>query len=443
MSTTAAARACGARSLMSLMLLLLLGLAASLPGAVPAGGGGGSGTPASQHLLVYRLVLHTFWDRARFPKHFPDWRPPAQFSALIGRSHSGQAAPLFRVGAVASPGLRVLAETGRADLLDAALGQPAAGVLDQFTAPPVRAGVGRTETHFFVDTNHSKVSAVSRITPSPDWFIGIDSVDLLVAGSWLDSITLEADPLDAGTDNGFTFTAPNWRTEPPGPVYRITSRAPAHPAGSFYYPQLDELPPIATFQIIKVREYRLGAVFEHAADDLRYELVVPQPAATPPPPPTNNDDLQNEIEQERREQAPAPAPASTPPPAPASSPPTSTAAATSTSSVAPPAPLPLVFKRGDKKALRKHIMRYNKKAARRKLRSGIRDCRVGDWSAWGPCSQSCGIGEMQRRRKVVREVGRRGGRPCPPLVETRWCGSARTCGAETRGGYFHWGAGAP
>lgn len=60
------------------------------------------------------------------------------------------------------------------------------------------------------------------------------------------------DPLDAGTDNGFTFTAPNWQTDPQGIIYRITSKYPGHPAGSFFYPNSKRLPPIATFQFIKV-----------------------------------------------------------------------------------------------------------------------------------------------------------------------------------------------
>ena len=30
--------------------------------------------------------------------------------------------------------------------------------------------------------------------------------------------THQAFPLDAGTDNGFTFTSPNWETEPRGEV---------------------------------------------------------------------------------------------------------------------------------------------------------------------------------------------------------------------------------
>lgn len=35
-------------------------------------------------LTVYKVVLHTFWSRDKFPKHYPDWRPPAQWSKLVG-----------------------------------------------------------------------------------------------------------------------------------------------------------------------------------------------------------------------------------------------------------------------------------------------------------------------------------------------------------------------
>ncbi|KAG8295856.1 hypothetical protein J6590_071259 [Homalodisca vitripennis] len=39
-----------------------------------------------EKLTTYRVVLHTFWTRDLFPKHYPEWRPPAQWSKLIGRS---------------------------------------------------------------------------------------------------------------------------------------------------------------------------------------------------------------------------------------------------------------------------------------------------------------------------------------------------------------------
>ncbi len=36
-----------------------------------------------------------------------------------------------------------------------------------------------------------KVSLISKMTPSPDWFIGIDGFDLCVNGKGLDGITIE------------------------------------------------------------------------------------------------------------------------------------------------------------------------------------------------------------------------------------------------------------
>lgn len=37
-----------------------------------------------------------------------------------------------------------------------------------------------------------QVSLISKMVPSPDWFIGIDGFDLCKNGKWLDSITIEA-----------------------------------------------------------------------------------------------------------------------------------------------------------------------------------------------------------------------------------------------------------
>ncbi|KAH1012367.1 hypothetical protein HUJ05_011538 [Dendroctonus ponderosae] len=39
-------------------------------------------------LTVYKVVLHTFWSRETFPKHYPDWRPPASWSKVFGRKMS-------------------------------------------------------------------------------------------------------------------------------------------------------------------------------------------------------------------------------------------------------------------------------------------------------------------------------------------------------------------
>ncbi|KZC11111.1 hypothetical protein WN55_02472 [Dufourea novaeangliae] len=37
-------------------------------------------------LALYKVTLRTYWSRARFPRHYPEWKPPAQFGKLIGNS---------------------------------------------------------------------------------------------------------------------------------------------------------------------------------------------------------------------------------------------------------------------------------------------------------------------------------------------------------------------
>ncbi|KAK9739086.1 Spondin-N [Popillia japonica] len=39
-------------------------------------------------LTVYKVILHTFWSRDKFPKHYPDWSPSAQWSKVFVRSHA-------------------------------------------------------------------------------------------------------------------------------------------------------------------------------------------------------------------------------------------------------------------------------------------------------------------------------------------------------------------
>ena len=39
----------------------------------------------SNRLVVYKVIFTTYWDRKRFPKQYPEWRPPAQWSKLVGK----------------------------------------------------------------------------------------------------------------------------------------------------------------------------------------------------------------------------------------------------------------------------------------------------------------------------------------------------------------------
>lgn len=68
-----------------------------------------------------------------------------------------------------------------------------------------------------------QVSFVVRIVPSPDWFVGVDSLDLCEGGRWKEQVVLDLYPHDAGTDSGFTFSSPNFATIPQDTVTEVSS----------------------------------------------------------------------------------------------------------------------------------------------------------------------------------------------------------------------------
>lgn len=383
-----------------------------------------------EKLTVYRVILHTYWTRDKFPKHFPDWKPPAQWSKLIGRSHNTTYI-LYRIGQLANPAVKSFAETGKTEALDEQ-SQGGDGIFDEFSAPAITSGSGRTETEFFVDGNHSHVSIVSRLVPSPDWFIGLDSFNLCVDGNWVDSVTVEVDPLDAGTNNGFTFTAPNWPTDPPGTIYKITSKYPSHRAGSFYYPYMKRLPAIATFQFIKIKEYELSEVFHHSQDKANSEVMkIDQLAKNDMKEVSKNNDIEEQIEEERKEEEIRAFK-------------TTLETTQDPNSIAKTSPNAFLSTEGEKSAVIKHIFQRYKnkdrykydmlgKETSKKLRSP-RDCKVSEWGEWSTCSKTCNIGQVERRREIIKRQ-RRGGAKCPPLLETRWCGSIKDCPKEDS---FNW-----
>lgn len=53
------------------------------------------------------------------------------------------------------------------------------------------------------------MSFVSKIDPSPDWFVGVSGLDLCDDVTWIESKELELYPWDAGTDGGYTYIVSN------------------------------------------------------------------------------------------------------------------------------------------------------------------------------------------------------------------------------------------
>lgn len=122
---------------------------------------------------------------------------------------------LYRIGELASKNLKIFAETGKTDFPTNETNVESS-IYEEFSSPPVKSGVGKTEVNFFVDGNHSmvnkkwkimsefsfefilfflKVSTIVKIVPSPDWFVGIDAFDLCNEGNWIDMVTVEVKPI--------------------------------------------------------------------------------------------------------------------------------------------------------------------------------------------------------------------------------------------------------
>uniref|UniRef100_A0A8C4XD27 Spondin domain-containing protein n=1 Tax=Erpetoichthys calabaricus TaxID=27687 RepID=A0A8C4XD27_ERPCA len=155
---------------------------------------------------------------------YPLFRPPAQWSKLIGkRCQSGGLG--WECQSRDEDTGQCLTEIRKSLKMIHAIHQ----------VPNVSSGTGRT---------------AARLIPSPDWFTGVDSLDLCDGGHWKPRVTLELRPYDAGTDSGFTFSSPNFPTLPAG-EHHTRVGAPITPAQLFYYPRLAETTTLATLTIVR------------------------------------------------------------------------------------------------------------------------------------------------------------------------------------------------
>jgi len=103
----------------------------------------------------------------------------------------------------------------------------------------------RTGIDVEVNANFSKVSIITMLAPSPDWFIGIDSLDLCDNGTWRESMNVTMlPPWDAGTAEGTSFSLSNTDTNPKVNIFQITNNM----AGAFNDP--NPIPSLGEFRFM-------------------------------------------------------------------------------------------------------------------------------------------------------------------------------------------------
>ncbi len=82
------------------------------------------------------------------------------------------------------------------------------------------------------------------LAPSPDWFVGVHGLNLLQGNQWVENISVELMPYDAGTDNGTDYVSSDDDTQPKQPIAEITgapflNNGSGKPVGTFRFTRIN------------------------------------------------------------------------------------------------------------------------------------------------------------------------------------------------------------
>ncbi|MCA9184807.1 MAG: spondin domain-containing protein [Pirellulaceae bacterium] len=191
--------------------------------------------PAWASRAAYGVRFDASWGMETHPTATP---PNAHFSPLIGGTHR-EGGLFWQPGENASPGIEQMAETGARSMLQNEImsaidaEQAYTLILGGGTGSP-----GSTSTLFDMDSEFPLVSLVTMVAPSPDWFVGVNSLEMTdEQGRWRPRVTVDLFAYDAGTDDGQAFVSPDSDSQPPAPIARLGDPfAPNDPAlGSFTF----------------------------------------------------------------------------------------------------------------------------------------------------------------------------------------------------------------
>ena len=165
---------------------------------------------------TYRVTYTGAWTAAATPGGVPDG---AHFSPLIGGVHNAGVV-FLEAGGTATPGIESMAERGRTATLTKEIEAAGANALSVLRK---ESGSGATESATFesvvLTADHPRITLLSMIAPSPDWFVGVFGLSLLGAeGGWIEALTVNLHPYDAGTEEGEEFSFDNPATVPQGTI---------------------------------------------------------------------------------------------------------------------------------------------------------------------------------------------------------------------------------
>jgi hypothetical protein len=176
----------------------------------------------SDFTAQYQVVFEGTWSQTTLPTNWPS---NAHFSGLVGGTHNASR-HFWRDGETASEGIRLMAELGQKTTL---LSEISTAITNGAADFPLSGGgispsPGQVSLVFPqpMRRDFPLVTLVSMIALSPDWFVGVDSLDMIEGGQWVTNKLVTLYGRDAGTDSGVSFTSPDQVTVPHGVVTPFT-----------------------------------------------------------------------------------------------------------------------------------------------------------------------------------------------------------------------------
>ena len=153
----------------------------------------------------------------------------AHWSRLVGTTHK-TANTFWNAGSLATTGVKNIAETGNNSVFNTEVTTAiSTKESDQYI---LGSNLGTATgsiiiNDLIVDKDYPLLTLLSMIAPSPDWFIGVNSLNLLDASSnWKSSISLDLFAYDSGTDSGTNYSSSNVITTPFQNIFSLKNVAP-------------------------------------------------------------------------------------------------------------------------------------------------------------------------------------------------------------------------
>uniref|UniRef100_A0A915DFT7 Spondin-1 n=1 Tax=Ditylenchus dipsaci TaxID=166011 RepID=A0A915DFT7_9BILA len=193
----------------------------------------------------YDVEFIGIWSKETHPKDYPTLEHLTHFTDMLGASHSKKY-KLWETGGIASDGIKEIAEWGNTYKAESEMKANASEIrtiikMKGLWYPETQ---GRTSGNFRVNKYHHIASLASMFGPSPDWIVGVSSINLCLPDcSWIEERAFDLTPFDAGTDNGVTYMSPNNPAEPRIPIAPITTKT--DKKSPFYDEISDQIAPLA------------------------------------------------------------------------------------------------------------------------------------------------------------------------------------------------------